>query len=152
MTQRRKGKRRQPLVLAGVGRATGCLALVVFADDCGSMRWLRLLRRGFRHCFVAVDDGGRWVICDPLSHQTDLTIVSGLNAGDLAAWYRGHGPLVVETVVRAAPPRPAPIRPFTCVEAVKRILGIHAPSVVTPWQLYRLLTDDAKGTLDTRTS
>ena len=79
------------------------------------------------------------MICDPLSHQTDLNVVAGLTAGELAEWFRSHGLLVVETYVRAAPSRPAPIRPFTCVEAVKRILGIHAPRVLTPWQLYRLL-------------
>jgi hypothetical protein len=46
---------------------------------------------------------------------------------------------VVETRIRPAPRRPAPLRPYTCVEAVKRILGLHAPWVITPWQLYGLL-------------
>jgi hypothetical protein len=80
------------------------------------------------------------VICDPLSHQTDLSIVDGLSPPELAAWYRDYGLLVVETHIRPAPLRPAPIRPFTCVEMVKRVLGLHAPWVLTPWQLYRLLT------------
>jgi len=120
------------------GEAAGALALVVFVDDAG-LRCLRLLRRGFRHCFVAVNTVHGWVICDPLSHRTDLCFVGGLSADELAGWYRGFGLLVIETRVRRAPLRVAPIRLFTCVEAVKRVLGIHAPWTLTPWQLYRLL-------------
>lgn len=113
-------------------------ALVVFMGS-SDLRRLRLLRRGFRHCFVVVSTAGGWVICDPLSHQTDLDIVSGFSCHELAAWYRNAGMRVIETRVRAAPRQPAPLRPYTCVEAVKRILGLHAPWVITPWQLYRLL-------------
>ena len=36
--------------------------------------------------------------------------------------------------------KPAPFMLFTCVEAVKRVLGIHRRGIVTPWQLYRHLT------------
>jgi hypothetical protein len=40
--------------------------------------------------------------------------------------------------------RLAPVRPFTCVEAVKRLIGIHAPWTLTPWQLFGHLTDENK--------
>jgi hypothetical protein len=58
----------------------------------------------------------------------------------LGEWYRRQGLRVIETSVRAAPLRVAPLRPLTCVEAVKRVLGIHARSINTPWQLYRHLS------------
>ena len=115
-------------------------ALVVFVDESG-LKYLRCLRRGFRHCFIAVRSARGWVICDPLSHQTDLSVVEDYSPAELAAWYRDYGLLVVETHVRPAPLRPAPIRPFTCVQMGKRVLGLHAPWVLTPWQLYRLLTN-----------
>ena len=118
-------------------------ALVVFVDESG-LKCLRGLRRGFRHCFIAVRSPRGWVICDPLSHQMDLSIVEDYSPAELAAWYRDYGLLVAETHVRPAPLRPAPIRPFTCVEMVKRVLGLHAPWVLTPWQLYRLLTDPSR--------
>ena len=38
--------------------------------------------------------------------------------------------------------RPAPLMVFTCVEAVKRVLGLHRRLVFTPWQLYRHLLND----------
>lgn len=113
-------------------------ALVVFAGETTLWR-LRFLRPKFRHCFVAIHHNQHWVICDPLSHRTDLLIIGEYSAAYLAQWYRNHGLTVVETQVRAAPLRLAPLGPFTCVEAVKRVLGIHARWVITPWQLYRFL-------------
>jgi hypothetical protein len=114
-------------------------ALVVFAGDT-CLGCLRILKPGFRHCFVAVCRNDHWVICDPLCHRTDLLVISKDMAADLGKWYREHGLTVIATSVRTAPPRIAPLRMFTCVEAVKRVLGIHARSVNTPWQLYRYLS------------
>lgn len=114
-------------------------ALVVFTGDT-CLGCLKILRPGFRHCFVAVCRNDHWIICDPLCHRTDLLVIGSEAAADLGDWYRCHGLTVVATHVRPAPPRFAPLRPFTCVEAVKRVLGIHARSVNTPWQLYRYLS------------
>ncbi len=118
----------------------------MFADDT-TLNCLRLLRRGFRHCFVAVASGEGWIICDPRSPCTDLAFVTGFEQAEVAAWYRKRGLCVVETCTRQAPLRLAPIRLFTCVEAVKRVLGVHAPWVLTPWQLYRLLTSSCDSCL-----
>jgi hypothetical protein len=119
-------------------RPTAVPALVVFADDT-TLKWLRPLRTGFRHCFVAVRRGNDWIVCNPFSHYTELDVIHGFTADELAAWYRHHGLLVVETVATTPPARCAPLRPFTCVEAVKRALGLCAPWIFTPRQLYRHL-------------
>ena len=115
-------------------------ALVVFADS--SLKCLRHLRKGFRHCFVAVLGSTGWIIMDPLSHRTDLGVVQGLSTSEMAAWYARRGFRVVRTRVQAAPVQLAPLGLYTCVEAVKRVLGIHNRWVVTPWQLYRMLAAD----------
>jgi hypothetical protein len=114
------------------------VAIVVFSGE-SSLKRLRLLRSGFRHCFVLVRRQGCWIVYDPLSHRTNLAVVTGPTSSELVEWYREKGLQVVETTVRLAPLCSAPLRPFTCVEAVKRVLGIHAPWVTTPWQLYRYL-------------
>ncbi|MEO5374700.1 MAG: hypothetical protein H7840_10525 [Alphaproteobacteria bacterium] len=113
--------------------------LVVFCDTT-ELWWLRLMRRGFRHCFVALGDGRGWITIDPLSHRTDIAVHPPGHAADLAAAWRARGLTVVETYLREPPPRPAPWRPYTCVEAVKRVLGIHDGTILTPWQLHRFLT------------
>lgn len=115
------------------------LALVVFCDGT-ELAWLRLLKPGFRHVFVALRDGPHWVTLDPLSPHMEV-VVQDLPPGfDLARWFRDRGLTVVETVPDRSRRTPAPWAPFTCVEAVKRVLGLHAPFILTPWQLYRRLT------------
>lgn len=116
--------------------ASDCHALVVFMGDV-SIRWAKLLRPGFRHCFAVVGRRNQWVIFDPMSNFTNLGVISGPTIDDLADWYRQFGFTVAKTVVRREQAPVAEWRLFTCVEAVKRLLGIRAPWVVTPWQLYR---------------
>lgn len=114
-------------------------AWVVFCGQ-AELWWLRLLRPGFRHCFVALHDGRHWVVVDPLAPFTDVAVLDLPPAYDLPGWFRGLGLTVVRARLRRGLVRPAPWGPFTCVEAVKRVLGLHAPFVLTPWQLYRRLT------------
>lgn len=118
--------------------APGAPALVVFSGDT-DIRWLRLLRPGFRHCFAVVRADGAWVVVDPLSHYTALRVVPELAGWDPARWFRAQGLTVTVTRAGEPPHRLAPWRPYTCVEAVKRVLGLRLPGVFTPWQLYRAL-------------
>jgi len=113
-------------------------ALVAFTGHTG-LRFLRCLKPGFRHCLIAVKKGEHWILCDSLAHQLHLDVVSGLDSIDLEFWLRSQGYQVVRHDVCPALPRTRFFRPFTCVEAAKRILGIEALWIVTPWQLYRHL-------------
>lgn len=113
-------------------------ALVVFSDAT-ALPWLRLLRPGFRHCFALLRPDCGWILYQPLSHYTDIVPLGLPPEVDLAGWYRQHGFVVVPTRRRPPPKRPAPWGPYSCVEAVKRLLGIHSSWVLTPWQLYRFL-------------
>jgi hypothetical protein len=114
-------------------------ALVVFGGRTG-MPWLRWLRPGFRHCFIAVADGGCWLTIDPLLHRLEVR-ATGLDSGfDLVGAYREMDLTVVAVTPRPVALRRAPLGVFTCVETVKRVLGIRARRIVTPWQLYRFLT------------
>ncbi|CAK0778036.1 hypothetical protein CCP2SC5_70059 [Azospirillaceae bacterium] len=114
-------------------------ALAIFRGD-ANLPWLRLLRPGFRHCFVAVRENQHWIILDPLLPFTDVSCLETPPEFDLAAWFRNMGMTVVPTLVDRSSRRPAPWGPFTCVEAVKRILGLHDRWVLTPWQLFQRLT------------
>ena len=120
------------------GATGGGAALAVFSGA-ADVAWLKALKPGFRHCFVVVDCGGHWVVHDPLAHRTEIAVVAGVGGRDLARWYRRRGLRVVACRVRTPPRRSAPLGFYTCVEAVKRILGIHARRVITPWNLYNFL-------------
>lgn len=118
-------------------------ALVVFSDAVG-LWWLRLLRPGFRHCFVALSYADCWVVVDPMSHYTAVAHFPLSQEFDLAAWYRQHGLTVVRIENRSPSKRVILLMPHSCVECVKRILGIRAAWVLTPWQLYRYVNKTRK--------
>ncbi len=114
-------------------------AWVVFCDNT-ELAWLRPLRPGFRHCFTVLHDGNRWIAIDPLAALLEVTVPPVAPDFDLPGWFAGQGHTVVPAPVGRDKSRPAPWAPFTCVETCKRLLGIHAGFVLTPWQLFRHLT------------
>ena len=117
----------------------GPRALLVFEDRAESIL-LRRLRPGFRHCFCLVQSGANWIVCDPLKTRVELTLVTAPNAGCLALQLARPGRIVLVGEVGPATARRRPrLRPFTCVEAVMRVLCIEAGLVLTPYQLFRHL-------------
>ena len=127
-------------MVAGSSEA-GRAAMVVFVDraDCW---WLRPLKPGFRHCFAVLDHPKGWLVCDPLKDRIELGVLDVPASFDLPCFYAEQGHRVLLTRMPAHPPSRAPlgIAPRTCVVVVKRLLGIRAPWVHTPWQLFRHLT------------
>ena len=123
------------------------LALVVFVAH-AECRWLRGLRPGFRHCFVALRDGATWLCCDPLKDRIELSVLPVPPWFDLAVFYgKGGHTVLLGTTRPNVPRRPFAIAPLTCVTIAKRLLGVHAPWVLTPWQLCRLLQGRTHGFL-----
>jgi hypothetical protein len=132
------------VVARGNGSEDGCKApssaLVVFADHVDCV-WLTFLRRGFRHCFVVLRAGTLWLACEPLKDRIELAALALPPGFDLAAFYVGQG----HRVLQGCPPPPRSRQafapgPLTCVTVVKRLLGIRAPWVWTPRQLYAHLS------------
>jgi hypothetical protein len=121
-------------------------ALVVF-EDRSDARLLRWLRPGFRHCFCLTGGDRRWTLCDPLKSHLAIVSIDGLTAPDLARRLGTPGRRVLHGMLGTSDPSPS-LRPLTCVEIVKRLIGLQAPCVVTPYQLYRRLLRPAEGGLE----
>lgn len=122
-------------------------AWVVFSGQT-DMRWLKVLKPDFRHCYVILHDGEHWASVDPMSSYMDVMIHQLPSEFDLPLWLKDRGLHVVPaSVSREA--KQAPLMMFTCVEAVKRILGIHKRWIITPWQLYRHLSKTNEANLHT---
>lgn len=111
-------------------------AALVFVDqtDC---RALWRLKRGFRHCFTVLQCEPGWLVCDPLKDRIELSILK-LPAGlDLPGFYAAQGHRVLLGQARPGPARRRlAVAPLTCVEIAKRLVGLYAPLVLTPWQLF----------------
>jgi hypothetical protein len=113
-------------------------ALVVFSDST-QLRKLWLLKRGYRHCFAIIEGRAGWAVFNPLSHYTEIDTYPSLDEDEIVQFYQGLGFTVLRTQIGVVPKKSAPLFPYTCVEAVKRTLGIHARIVVTPWQLHQFI-------------
>ena len=116
-------------------------ALVVFSGAT-EFWWLRWLKPGFRHCFMILEIDNTWVVYDPLSHQTKIALFPACTQMDLVAWYEASNCIVIPCTTKTAPKKMAPFFFFTCVEAVKRVLGIHDRCIFTPQQLHKRLRSD----------
>ena len=100
---------------------------VVFADNT-SLWWLRLLKPGFRHCYVLLRffNSGRWLELNPLSNQFVASFYDYPRDFDFADYLRHHkGMTVCRVEIAEAPLKCAPLSFFTCVEFVKRAFGMH---------------------------
>lgn len=103
--------------------------------------WLKLLKPGFRHCFILLNDGKVWMSLDSLSSYTDIQVYHHLDKNfDLPQWLQEQNYQVVSYPMDQNINKAAPWMFFTCVEAAKRVLGVHNRFIFTPWQLYRHLT------------
>lgn len=112
------------------------IAIVVF-EHRDARGVLRLLRPGFRHCFCLLQHDAGWLLCDPLKGGLRLDLVPPYDVHDLLQHYRGLGRAALAGPAAGTfPLAPIGLRPLTCVEIVKRVLGLAAPAVFTPLQLH----------------
>lgn len=118
--------------------SVGPRVIVVFEDRAafGTLMWLRA---GFRHCFCLLRRPVGWIVCDPLKSHTQLDVIIPYDERDLVLHYLERKLMVLVGNCLSSGPTLNFLRPLTCVEIVKRIVGLCAPGVWTPYQLYRAL-------------
>lgn len=116
-------------------------AWVVFSGE-ADLWWLKILKPGFRHCFVVARDGNHWIVLDPLSPHLELAVLPLPSSFDLPLWLHKQDMKVIHAPIHRQYNKAAPFHWFSCVEVIKRFLGIHARRICTPWQLYCFLTKE----------
>lgn len=99
--------------------------------------WTRFLKKGFYHCLIVLGNGREWVLVNPLAHYTDVIILKSFN---VKKSLERAGYLVCSTIPGIPADTRWMFRPYTCVETVKRFLGIKKPFILTPYQLFLFLT------------
>lgn len=95
----------------------------------------RWLKDGFHHVFVCMRDDDWWIRVDAKVGVPTVEVLAPREFA-LAGFYRNQGYSVLETRPRGQ----LPILPYAyanCVGLAKGFLGIRAPLVLTPYQLYR---------------
>lgn len=111
---------------------------VVFGDG-NHLPWLRFLRRGFRHCFVLLQQGDAWVSVEPLLGGIEVLVHEHSARFNLPGHLARAGFTVVPVGLLSAPGKIRIPMVCTCVEVVQRVIGVRRAFLLTPWQLYRFL-------------
>lgn len=98
--------------------------------------WMKYLKKGFSHCFVVLGNGFEWILVDPLAHYTDVIVLKNVN---VKGYLKSNGYKIIQTTP-GIPNNTKPfLMPYTCVETVKRFLGIKNRLILTPYQLFLFL-------------
>ena len=98
--------------------------------------WMRFLKKGFYHCALVLGNGHDWILIDPLVHFTDLIVLKNVS---VVQALKAKGYRLVRTTPRIPDLTGTKLRPLTCVEVVKRFLGINQTKIWTPYQLFKFL-------------
>lgn len=100
--------------------------------------FLKFLHKGFKHCFLVLEDNGYFFIVDPLASKIELMTFHILS-NSFFAEFENCGMKVVKVSINKNISSSWKFGIFTCVEVVKRILGISSVKIITPYQLYKHL-------------
>ncbi len=103
-----------------------------------SLWYLGFLKSGFKHCFLVLEDGGCFFVVDPLASKIQLMTLHIIGDSFISEFEK-LGMTVVKTDINDKEVLSWKFGIFTCVEVVKRILGIYSFKVITPYQLYKYL-------------
>ncbi len=99
--------------------------------------FLKLLKPGFRHCFLFFGDQYQTLVLDPLSNKIDISFLP-FGVDVVKDNFQKQNIVVVKAFFQKNDSF-LKFGLFTCVEVVKRILGISNIFVFTPFQLYCFL-------------
>jgi len=94
------------------------------------------LKRGFRHCFTYLEGADGWLLCDPMSDRVLLQDAPALPSRALMSSLAALGASVVRGEFDDCGGTVCWLRPLTCVEICKRIVGCNQTWVITPHQLF----------------
>lgn len=129
-------------ILIGIDRVKVKWYVIFTRTD--TRHWVyRFISPRFQHCYaVQRSKGGQFWIkmdCNKAVLQIDLVLVDDYPE---IACFCEEGDIIVPVTAVIKDRFRGSLCWFTCVEVVKAALGIKAPLVITPFQLYKRLQDE----------
>lgn len=107
----------------------------VFFEDSGDPR-TKLLQKGCRHVSVGWFHGDMFTHVD--SRRSGLEVVTEKLSVNMLSRRVIDNDLICMRVLGKEVDR-FPLMPYTCVEVVKRIIGLRSRTILTPYQLFKHL-------------
>ncbi len=110
---------------------------VGFSSDT-DLFFLKFLKRGFRHCFLFFGDEFQTFVLDPVSNKIELSLLP-FGVEKTKKMFEQKQISVIKVCKNYKPKMKVKTGIFTCVEVVKRVLGISNFFILTPFRLYCFL-------------
>lgn len=104
--------------------------------------YLKILKKDFRHCIVIMERKGGWLFLNPLRGGLEVSKFPALSIGNIAEVYTELGYKALIGQVNQSERYRRQVT--NCVEVAKRVIGINAEVVRTPYQLYNYLLRSGK--------
>ena len=112
---------------------------IIFTGET-DLKFLQFLKKGFRHCFVVMQTENGWITIDPLYLNIDINHYRDKQKNIfLPQWFEQQGYKVVQAIINKPTKRKIYFSPYSCVEVIKKIIGLNNFFIMTPWQLYKYL-------------
>ncbi len=106
------------------------------------LKILQILHPSYRHCAVLLENDTHFLLLDPLSQRLHIQLFVKDDTPDTLTQLAFRGFDIIKTNISFFEPRLS-IELFSCVSFVKRTLGLYAPFILTPYQLYQYLIKKA---------
>ncbi|MBN2676243.1 MAG: hypothetical protein JXR30_03260 [Alphaproteobacteria bacterium] len=110
---------------------------VLFRNE-QQMKFLRILKKNFRHCAVVFKSQDFYLHIDPTFFRIETRIFP--KNADLLSFLQKEGWSILETPYLPSTPSSLRLNWIDCVSLTKRLLGIKKWGIFTPYQLYKYLT------------
>ncbi len=119
---------------------------VIFSNET-TVKILRFLKCGFRHCFIIIGNQNTTTVIDPILFKIDVNIFN--SNIDIVRDICIKNNMIAIDVTRYFTDKDIDKKDnrfsfgiFTCVEVIKRILGIKNKFILTPYRLYKFLNEN----------
>lgn len=119
---------------------------LIFTEAREGRWWSRFLRPGFRHVSILTLNDGIWTLIRPLYGWTEVTSLPW-QAGDIPSHLFNEPVVAIPFHVEHIERLRGLVGLHSCVGQAKAYMGIRAPWVLTPYQLYKFATTRYAGNI-----
>lgn len=106
--------------------------------------WRKLLKSEYEHVAIVILTEHNYIVLNPRGAGVDVVIQGRDVADPIEKRLYGLYNAVQKVSIPVLTGEQMPVGFFTCVEFVKRVLGIRSMRIQTPWQLYKHIQKEDK--------
>jgi len=117
---------------------------IVF-EHFSTRKWYnKYLKKGFAHCYALGLCEDTWVIVNPTDAVLDIELRPVADYPTARAYVGEYAKIIRVEVSLPSEHSSWSFGVMSCVDVMKKLIGLKAWWIVTPWQLYKELSDEQR--------